>query len=185
MGGLDRDQAGDAAAEPAVLTALTLLVASVCCWMLGLASSRCRRPLRHLCPPGEDMLRRLLAGPLIIEPWADMVSQHVASRLALTNAAARAFVWRRLAVIAAERLLLVSVDRLLTGRRRAALYAERNRNGAAIGRPGTAIEVSSQRCPVLTLARLLGVYCADGRRIAMPETASFGCFRTSTSTQWF
>ena len=51
-------------------------------------------------------MRRLLAGPLNIEPWADMVSQHVALRLALTNAAARAFVWRRVAVIAAERLLL-------------------------------------------------------------------------------
>ena len=53
-------------------------------------------------------MRWLLAGPLNIEPWADMVSQHVALRLVLTNAAARAFVWRRVAVIAAERLLLVS-----------------------------------------------------------------------------
>ena len=91
-----------------VLTTIMLLVASVCCWMLGPARSRCRWPLRHLCSPGEDVLRRLLAGPLIIEPSADMVSHYVASRLALTNAAARAFVWRRLAVIATAWLLLVS-----------------------------------------------------------------------------
>jgi hypothetical protein len=91
-----------------VLTTIMLLVASVCCWMLGPARSRCRWPLRHLCSPGEDVLRRLLAGPLIIEPSADMVSHYIASRLALTNAAARAFVWRRLAVIGTAWLLLVS-----------------------------------------------------------------------------
>ena len=90
------------------LTTIMLLVASVCCWTLGPARSRCRRPLRHLCSTGEDVFRRLLAGPLSIEPWADMVSQHIASRLAMTNAAARAFVWRRLAVIGTAWLLLVS-----------------------------------------------------------------------------
>ena len=90
------------------MTAIHTAGVSVCCCTLVQAPSRSWRSPPTSCSPGEGLLCRLRPGPQFIEPWSDMVSHQFPSLVALVNAVVRPVVWRRLAVIAAERLLLVS-----------------------------------------------------------------------------
>ena len=185
LGALDRDQAGAAAARPAVMTAMNTAGFSVRCCMVGQALSRCWWSPPTSCSLGEDLSCRLRPGPQFIEPWSDMVSHHFPLLVALVNSVARPVVWRRLAVIAAAWLLLVSAGQTADWQTPCSIVCCEESQwccdwASRHGDRNVKSALSSADACEATWWLLRRWKPHSGA-----QDSFFGCFWTGTSTQWF